>query len=716
MEGHKSNSTKVSSFSHIQQAIEHSPDGNVSVLLQISEESQDEAIDSNTSETVNSKTSFKSSVSKADQIKNIVDKNLSSLKSKVSSEAFFYEYKNLSMVSTLIDQTTLSELIDAGLIKSAQLDSKKYLNLSSSLQNINANKVQSLGYGGKNYSVAVIDTGVQQGHPGLGNRLVAGACFSPDCGNSTESQLGISAGTPCTSGSSCYHGTHVAGIVAANHSQFKGVAPESNIVSLKVFPPDGESTSDRHIVKALDYVLEIADTYKIVVVNMSLGGGAYASITQCSLENPAYLDAFKKLRAKGIAIVVASGNEELNHEIAAPACVPGAVRVGSSTNSNTVSSFSNQVAWLHFMAPGSSILSLNTGSGTRVASGTSMAAPHIAGSIALLKSASPSADVDQILGAMLLSSSRISDARTGASIAKPNLEKALQYLRNKMWTYSFDDEDLMTQKFQLINTGLLKASNNMSHGGTYRNVSASVKVNLQFLDSEKADYQWIFYHPVAKANTVLEVKYTSGSYTQSKSITLNSLGKTALGIFSHMGSISSIEISSASAFTLDRIDLVKQVSLKESISRNTFSERSSNQLEVLYATLGGQATFKAGDPDMASGNFTWYKASNVYASANSASLVIPVVTASDAGFYSLSAQFPSSAVPERSDSVELKVVDTTKQTLIQFETEASLGSVLKVYYKNKLIYQKEIIFKEQYHNIIVDELNIDMDDLKMVVE
>lgn len=295
-----------------------------------------------------------------------------------------------------------------------------------------------VGYSGVGQVVAVLDTGVAKTHPFLTGKVVSEACYSTTYSSQGVSSLcpgGVAASTAAGSGvncdislSGCNHGTHVAGIAAGKGASFSGVARDAQIVAVQVFsrfPANmcgGSSpcvmayTSD--IIRGLERVRALTANYSIAAANMSLGGGGYASACDSDPTKPA-IDA---LRALGVATVIASGNSGYNNAIGAPACISSAISVGSTTSSDQVSSFSNSAAILNLLAPGASINSSVPGNGYGYMSGTSMAAPHVAGAWAVLKSAKPAASVDDILSALQLSGLPVLDADNG--IVKPRIRVA----------------------------------------------------------------------------------------------------------------------------------------------------------------------------------------------------------------------------------------------------------------------------------------------------
>ncbi len=293
---------------------------------------------------------------------------------------------------------------------------------------VGANTMRAAGFDGSGRAVAVIDSGVQSSHPFLGGRVVDGACFSrgSDCPNGHTTQTGVAGGEPCDFSEDCFHGTHVAGIVAGSNGSFKGIAPAASILSINVATA-GDDTCDgdpcleiwtSDILDAMQQVYDWRDTYEIAAVNMSLGGGLFAgsncnSYSASTLMKPLIDD----LRAVGIPTVVAAGNESSKSKLSWPACISTAVSVGATTKSNAVASYSNDSPALDMWAPGSSITSSAPtsifNSGYAVASGTSMAAPHVAGAFAVIDELLPSATLSDKQSRIVSTGPVITDRRNG---------------------------------------------------------------------------------------------------------------------------------------------------------------------------------------------------------------------------------------------------------------------------------------------------------------
>jgi len=298
------------------------------------------------------------------------------------------------------------------------------------------------GYGGAGQVVAVLDTGVQSNHPFLAGKVVAEACFSTEiptqgvssvCPGGSTASTAPGSGAPCRGDLfGCTHGTHVAGIVAGEDANSNGVAPDASLISIQVFSAfpaavcDGEPCAmafDSDILRGLEQVLDWSERFPIASVNLSLGGGSYSGDCDNDPRKPV-IDA---LRARGIATVISSGNAGESNAMCMPACISSAISVGSSTETDAISWFSNRSRHTDLFAPGSDIRSSVPINTFDVYSGTSMAAPHVAGAWAVLKSAVPEAQVEQILWLLRATGESLYDADTGRRYPRIDLDSALDW-------------------------------------------------------------------------------------------------------------------------------------------------------------------------------------------------------------------------------------------------------------------------------------------------
>ncbi len=270
----------------------------------------------------------------------------------------------------------------------------------------------------KTVSVAVLDTGIRSSHEDLKDNVVA--TYDATLANSANGLDGDVTDATDVEG----HGTHVAGIVAAEANNAKGVAGTSynaGIVAVKVFPtstfttPAGTKKLEGNcytddLVCAYNYVIQNASTYNIRVVNMSVAG----SISDL---DAALSDSIEEAYDQGIVTVCAAGNQSSALGLTVPylsapadfsahlvavmnvTCASGSWSLSSSSNYNT-STQSSSTSNKNICAPGTNILStLRTGdSSYGQLSGTSMASPWVAGVLAMEFAANSSLSAEEAIG------------------------------------------------------------------------------------------------------------------------------------------------------------------------------------------------------------------------------------------------------------------------------------------------------------------------------
>jgi|GEM_PF-2264736 len=250
----------------------------------------------------------------------------------------------------------------------------------------------STSYRGSGYSVAVIDTGIDYNHPALGggwgNRVIAGYDFVNDDADPMDDNG---------------HGTHVAGIIGSSDATHSGIAPDVNLIALKVLGANG-SGSFGAVEDALQWVIDHQDEFNIVAVNMSLGAGNFASNPYSFLE-----DEFSSLISQGVFVAGASGNSYYSNAsepgLGYPAISTQTVSVGAvwdasvgsvswasggrdfSTAPDRVTSFTQRSSSLDILAPGAFVTNTYLNGSFATLAGTSMATPVIAGAAALLHQA-----------------------------------------------------------------------------------------------------------------------------------------------------------------------------------------------------------------------------------------------------------------------------------------------------------------------------------------
>lgn len=229
---------------------------------------------------------------------------------------------------------------------------------------------------GAGVRVAVVDTGIAPRHPDL--RVYGGASFVPGVTRWHDDH---------------YHGTHVAGTIAAamNRRGVVGVAPAARLYAVKVLDRRGRGQTS-WILNGLAWCYR----YRMHVVNLSLGSGATTHST--SNYSRAYENAGRLLRRRGILPVAAAGNSGSTSRpyVGNPGRCPSFMAVSSVDCNRRRSPFSSYGPQVEICAPGTGVLSTYPPNGYRRLSGTSMAAPHVAGVAALVKRRHPSWTGDRI--------------------------------------------------------------------------------------------------------------------------------------------------------------------------------------------------------------------------------------------------------------------------------------------------------------------------------
>ncbi|MDJ1173064.1 S8 family serine peptidase [Roseofilum capinflatum] len=253
------------------------------------------------------------------------------------------------------------------------------------------------GVDGTGFAAVVLDTGINKDHPAFGNRVV----YTEDFIDSDPTDASDANG----------HGSHVSSIIASSHPEYPGVAPGADIIHLKVFSDDEATNKTPGLVaaavqQALQWVIDNADKYDIASVNMSLGAGNFEQLQSDYLS-----EEIEQIIQKNIIVVSASGNSFYPFKsvpgVAYPAADPNSLSIGAifdtnvnlpplsyasplrwrngarddSTDTDRIVSFSQRHPTLTTVfAPGSVIFGANpSGNEFNDRSGTSQAAPHVAG-------------------------------------------------------------------------------------------------------------------------------------------------------------------------------------------------------------------------------------------------------------------------------------------------------------------------------------------------
>ena len=305
---------------------------------------------------------------------------------------------------------------------------------------VNAPAAWKLGVTGRGIGVAVVDSGVAN-HSDLAGRIVASVDF-------TSGAPGAAIVSPADPGG---HGTHVAGIVAgdgtASGGAYTGIAPGANIIDVRVIGATG-ATNSSTVLRGLQWVLANRNTYNIRVVNLSLGAPVQVSYKQDPLAAAVEVLTFAK-----ITIVAAAGNAGPGDStIATPGYDPYVITVGAIDDAGTTATLDDLLTgWSSrgptkfdglakpdISAPGRKLISLRSEASTldqlysdrRVPgkdptkpaayfrlSGTSMATPVVAGTVALMLERTPTLTPAQI-------KRRLKATATPLSYGAPNVTGA----------------------------------------------------------------------------------------------------------------------------------------------------------------------------------------------------------------------------------------------------------------------------------------------------
>ncbi len=235
-----------------------------------------------------------------------------------------------------------------------------------------ANTTYTYATTGSGVNAYIIDTGIRVSHTTFQGRASVGFDAINDGRN----------GIDCNG-----HGTHVAGTVGGS---LYGVAKAVRLFAVRVLSCSG-SGSNSGVIAGVNWVT--GNRIRPAVANMSLGGGASTALDT----------AVRNSINAGVTYAIAAGNSNRNANTSSPARVAEAITVGASTSSDARSSFSNFGSVVDIFAPGSAILSAwsTSNTATNTISGTSMAAPHVAGMAARYLQSNPGASAATVRNALV---------------------------------------------------------------------------------------------------------------------------------------------------------------------------------------------------------------------------------------------------------------------------------------------------------------------------
>lgn len=302
--------------------------------------------------------------------------------------------------------------------------------LAQSAPWINIPQAWNLGYTASGQYIAVFDTGFETTHPFLQDavgqpKVIYEGCFgtqsppayttlcpSPNAdGDSPLGMVGSASSSNCAGISQCEHGTFVAGVAAGKRSWngLSGIAPDARIIGLDVFSKFTDTSVNPSVSSLTALSSDISAGMKVladnvatgeVTANLSLGTGSFSST--CTEFDSLFNESVARLMSLRIPVVAATGNSAYRGAINWPACAPGVIKVAASWDtydtfwysSNAITDTLNGPV---LVAPGANIDSANLGGGVLYGqSGTSIAAPHVAGLYAVVKAAVPGISVADV--------------------------------------------------------------------------------------------------------------------------------------------------------------------------------------------------------------------------------------------------------------------------------------------------------------------------------
>ncbi|WP_026475841.1 S8 family peptidase [Alkaliphilus transvaalensis] len=295
----------------------------------------------------------------------------------VQNEAILHEFQYIDTVLMELTPAQAKALANNPNVEYVEENAEVHLLAQSTpwgVTRVQAPNVWNRGFTGSGVRVAVLDTGIHSSHEDL---TVSGgySVFGDSPYNDVQG-----------------HGTHVAGTIAARNNSVGviGVAYNAQLYAVKVLNNQGSGT-----LAGIAQGIEWARQNNMHVINMSLGGTSGSTTLQNAV-NAAY--------NAGILVVAAAGNSGnsagTGDNVGFPARYPNAMAVAATTSGNVRASFSSTGPAVEIAAPGQDINSTYPTNTYRSLNGTSMAAPHVAGVAALLKSARPAVTAAGIRNAM----------------------------------------------------------------------------------------------------------------------------------------------------------------------------------------------------------------------------------------------------------------------------------------------------------------------------
>jgi subtilisin family serine protease len=346
---------------------------------------------------------------------------------------------NGAAFATEIDRSELERLSRDPRVRAVSIDRGGEGALLDSVPLVGADVVHAQGFDGRGVTVAVLDSGIDARSRDFAGRIVAQRCFCDNldgtgcCPNGDAAQSDGDAARDDNG-----HGTHVTGILAGDGSTApRGMAPGARIVAVKVLDHDRTFRSFTQVYRALEWIARERPDVK--VINMSFGSWALYGPNDCDSAAIAIgmQGIVSELRRRGVLITASSGNASSLAGTTMPSCMGDVIGVGATYDApgdqstcdasrrdrDEVTCFTNSTGAIDLLAPGAIITAAGRGGGFVTMSGTSMAAPHVAGALALMQQVSGGAlTADQAETILKTTGRPIVDTRNG--LAFPRLDVA----------------------------------------------------------------------------------------------------------------------------------------------------------------------------------------------------------------------------------------------------------------------------------------------------
>jgi serine protease AprX len=331
-------------------------------------------------------------------------------------------YSIIDGMAVTLPDNKVDELKAMSNVKYVEKDGTMHALLDKAVPQIGGDKVWAAGYTGKGVKVCVIDTGIDGSHPDLNGNKVVGWVDYVNGKTTPYDDHG--------------HGTHcsgtIAGTGAAANGQYKGVAPEASLMGAKVLGKDG-SGQNSNIIKGIQWAVQNGAD----VISMSLGSTTHSQATD---------DAINNAIKAGVVCVIAAGNSGPGAKtVACPGDTPAAITVGAIDRNDAIASFSSRgpnrdgtvkpdvtnmgVGLVAAKATGVSS-SKPVGQYYQAMSGTSMATPMTAGSVALLLSAKSDMTPAQVKDALTKTAKQLGDGvpNNNYGYGRVQVKAALDYI------------------------------------------------------------------------------------------------------------------------------------------------------------------------------------------------------------------------------------------------------------------------------------------------